>query len=135
MNRPDPMMSRDFLAAVRNGESLEALSRCWDRAFLNYTPSAPGRWRDPDEVYTGDLDTPVYAAAFLERLLIAEPADRRTYDRIFAYLQFYAAVWRQNYNSPADRGVVRRLISAVKDAMPEPSGEWLDDLSAQLEMQ
>ncbi len=109
------MTGRDFrIAVLDENESLESLSAAWMRSFLNYTPEAPGVWRDPEQQYTGNLDHPDCALPYLLRLLREQGRCRETLDQVLAYLQFYAAVRKQNYPG-TDTAQIRELIAMLPD--------------------
>ena len=98
------------------------LLQLWDRSFLNYTPGAPDRWIDPEQEYDGFFDDPCIAVPILMKL------DDR--DRQQAYVEYFAAVWRQHFAGEYER------LEAVLPLLEMATAQWLDrtgDLTALLQ--
>lgn len=89
-----------------------ALFRLWDRCFLNYTTDAPDRWIDPEQEYAGFFDDPCIAVPILIKL-----NDR---DRQQAYVEYFAAVWRQHFARQND------CLEAALPLLEMAAGQWLD---------
>ncbi len=101
-------------AAADPCEKTESLSAAWKRSFLNYTPEAPGHWRDPEQVYSGNMDQPGHAVPYLLRIIREQGTAREALDQVLAYLQFYAAV-RQNFPTQEDTDAVKTLVKALPE--------------------
>lgn len=87
----------DAVENCRNRQDLAHITAVWDRTFLNYTPEFPDRWHDPENEFSEDLQSPEHAVCYLEKLMDHQsgPADT---DRIRAYCEFFAAVWRIRFS-------------------------------------
>lgn len=114
-------------ALFRSGGTREAgtirsrLISAWKRAFLNYTPAAPGHWRDPENEYGGNLEHPSHAVPFLSLLLASPGGPDRFRDEIQAYCEFFAAVWRTVFSASALRRMVP-LLRKTSALWPETPG-------------
>ncbi len=116
----------DFKSAVLDETvSMQDLICAWERSFMNYTPDAPDRWRDPLKQYDGDFDHPDCAVPYLLRRLREQGCTRECIDQALAYLQFYAAVYRKNYTD-TNTAPVRKLILQM------PEQDWLAPLKQAL---
>lgn len=80
---------------VTDNPDRAALIALWDRAFLNYTPTAPDHWLDPLQESDAFFDDPAVAVPILLKI-----GDR---DRQQAYIEYFAAVWRQHFADQPER--------------------------------
>ena len=115
------------LALFRSGRTRAAgalrtrLTAVWKRAFLHYTPAAPGHWRDPGNEYGGNLEHPSHSVPFLSMLMASPGGPDRFRDEIQAYCEFFAAVWRTAFSATA----LRRMAPLLRKASalwPETPG-------------
>lgn len=83
--------------ACRTKQDLARLTTVWDRTFLNYTAEFPDRWHDPEDEYPEDLQLPEYAIPFLKKSAELDHSVNAS-DRIRAYWEFFAAVWRIRFD-------------------------------------
>jgi len=97
------------------------LNAVWDRSFLNYTPESPGHWRDPEHEYTENMEDPAQAVPYLNMLLAAPGGTERFRDRVQAYCEFFAAVWRTNFMR-SDLKPMAALLKRSAGSWPETPG-------------
>lgn len=100
------------MKTVTDDMDRRALSRLWDRSFLNYTADAPDRWIDPEQEYDGFFDDPCVAVPILIKL------DDR--DRQQAYVEYFAAVWRQHFAGQ------NGCLEAVLPLLEMGAEQWTD---------